>query len=118
MSRSGASVGTDGSELSGLSSRPSHQFRVIDDDSCRVARGRQTERLGTGTTRILGLCWNGGSSRSDSDGAGSIPAIPDARNRDVPMLPCHERLDAASSPDREQVRWPRARRTDGPCQTE
>ncbi len=36
------------------------------------------------------------SSHSDSDGMGSIPAIPDARN--LPLLLCHEWFNEASLP--------------------
>ena len=44
-------------------------------------------------------CWakaKVGSSLSDSDGMGSIPAILDARN--VPLLLCHKRFNEASLP--------------------
>ncbi len=37
-----------------------------------------------------------GSSHFDSDGMGSIPAIPDAQN--VPLLLCHELFNVASLP--------------------
>ncbi len=39
----------------------------------------------------------------DSDGMGSIPAIPDARN--VPLLLCHERFNEASLPGVEYVAY-------------